>query len=332
MGDDMAETVHKASRCFLSHYALNLFTLYGRTMIVEPDHLIAFARIAAEGSVTRAAEVMHRSQPALSQQMARLRDAVGDPLYRRTRHGVALTPAGEALLPHAEALTRALSGARALADSWRDLRRGSLVMAVSTTVAHWWLPERLARFAARYPELQLGVLTCNTHDAVTLLARGEAELAVVEGPLDEEPVPEGMVATVLATDDIVLACRPGDPLAKGGPIALPALAGLGLVRREPGSGTRESVDRALAAIGIAPLTRLEVTGVAAVAAALRAGLAPGFVSRLAIADDLASGTLVEVNVRGLSLTRDFTCVSVHPELCSPAARAFLAELSAAPSQ
>ncbi len=297
-------------------------------MIVEPDHLIAFARIAAEGSVTRAAELMHRSQPALSQQMARLRDAVGDPLYRRTRHGVSLTPAGEALLPHADALSRALSGARALADSWRTLQRGRLVMAVSTTVAHWWLPERLTRFAERYPELQLGVLTRNTHGAVTLLARGEAELAVVEGPLDEEPVPEGMVATVLTTDEIVLACRPGTPLASSGPVPPKALEHLALVRREPGSGTRESVDRALAGLGIAPATRLEVTGVTAVVAALRAGLAPGFVSRLAIAEDLRAGRLVEVPVTGLSLSREFTCLCPPDELVSPSARAFLADLRA----
>lgn len=297
-------------------------------MIVEADHLVAFARIAAEGSVTRAAETLHRSQPAISQQMARLREAVGDPLYRRTRHGVTLTPAGEALLPHAEALSRALSGARALADSWRTLESGSLVMAVSTTVAHWWLPEPLARFAARYPKLQLGVLTRNSHDAVALLARGEAELAIVEGPLDEEPVPEDIVASVLATDEIVLACRPGDPLASNGPIPPAALTSLGLVRREPGSGTRESVDRALNAVGIEPETRLEVTGVAAVVAAIRAGLAPGFVSRLAIADDLAAGRLVEVEVEGLLLTREFTCLSEKDELCSPAARAFLDEIRA----
>lgn len=300
-------------------------------MIVEADHLAAFARIAAEGSVTRAADAMHRSQPALSQQMARLREAVGDPLYRRTRHGVTLTPAGEALLPHAEALTRALAGARALADSWRTLRSGSLVMAVSTTVAHWWLPDPLTRFAARYPQLQLGVLTRNSHDAVSLLARGEAELAIVEGPLDEEPVPAGMVASVLATDVIVLACHPAHPLARTGPLKPAALTGLGLVRREPGSGTRESVDRALAAVDVAPATRLEVTGVAAVVAALKAGLAPGFVSRLAIADDLAADRLVEVQVEGLELTREFTCLSEREELCSPAARAFLEELRTGPA-
>src|SRR5690606_2426069 len=109
---------------------------------------------------------------------------------------------------------------------------------------------------ARYPSLELGVLTRNSHDAITLLARGEAELAIVEGPLDEEPVPDGVQATVLASDVIVLACRPADPLASRGAIEPAALTGLGLVRREPGSGTRESVDRALSALGIRPTSRL----------------------------------------------------------------------------
>ncbi|MFA5550062.1 MAG: LysR family transcriptional regulator [Trueperaceae bacterium] len=295
-------------------------------MLVEADHLVAFARIAAEGSVTRAAGALHKSQPALSQQMARLREAVGDPLYRRTRHGVSLTPAGEALLPHAEALTRALHGARALADSWRTLHSGGLVLAASTTVAHWWLPARLASFAASHPRLQLGVLTRNSQDAVALLARGEAELAIVEGPMDEEPPPDWTEATVLATDQIVLACRPDSDLAQRGVITPAQLTGMALVRREPGSGTRESVDRALGQVGVTPVTRLEVTGVAAVVAAIRAGLAPGFVSRLAIAEDLEAGRLREVPVRGLHLEREFTCLSPRPELCSPAAKAFLQAL------
>lgn len=295
-------------------------------MIVEPEHLLAFARIAAEGSVTRAAQAMHRSQPAVSQQMARLREAVGDPLYRRTRHGVTLTPAGEALLPHAEALARALAGARSLADSWRTLQRGSLSIAASTTVAHWWLPAPLARFAEAHPQLKLRVLTRNSHDAIALLARGDAELAVVEGPLDGAPLPPGVVTTQLATDEIVLACHPEDPLLTKAPLALTALTGLGLVRRETGSGTGEIVDRALSARGVECHTRLEVTGVAGVVAAMRAGLAPGFVSRLAIAEDLAAHRLVEVQVTGLQLTRQFTCLSAPDELRSPAARALVAEL------
>lgn len=295
-------------------------------MIVEPDHLLAFARIAAEGSVTAAARALHKSQPALSQQMARLREAVGDPLYRRTRYGISLTPAGAALLPHAEALTRALAGARSLAGSWKGLASGRLSVAASTTVAHWWLPAPLARFAAQHPGLALSLLSRNSHDALALLARGEAEMAVVEGPLDEVRLPPGVEATPLTTDVIVLACAPGDPLAASGPIAPAALTGLGLVRRERGSGTREIVDRALERVGVAPVTRLEVTGVAAVVAAVRSGLAPGFVSRLAIAEDLAAGRLVEVEVTGVRLTRSFTCVAPPDDLSSPAARAFLEEL------
>lgn len=294
-------------------------------MIIEPEHLVAFARIAAEGSVTRAAKSMHRSQPALSQQMARLRDAVGDPLYRRTRHGVALTPVGTALLPHAEALSRALAGARSLAAGWRELELGSLSVTASTTVAHWWLPEPLARFAAEHPRLSLSLLTRNSEDAIRLLARGEAELAIVEGPLDDE-LPPGVTRLRLATDVIVLACHPADPLAAAGVVSPRALTHLPMVRRESGSGTRQIVDRVLTEAGAFPATRLEVTGVAGVVAAIRAGLAPGFVSRLAIQEELAAGSVVEVPLSGLELTRSFTCLAPEEEQRSPAARALLREL------
>lgn len=295
-------------------------------MNVEADHLLVFARIAAEGSVTRAAVAMHRSQPALSQQMSRLRQAVGDPLYLRTRYGISLTPAGAALLPHAEAVARALAGARGLAGAWRGLQHGRLALTASTTVAYWWLPGPLAHFAEAHPGVRISLLTRNSQDALALLARGEAEIAVIEGPLDGIRLPVDTVREEVATDVIVLACRPDSPLARSASLEPAALTGLGLVRREPGSGTREIVDRALASAGAHPVTQLEVTGVTGVVAAIRAGVAPGFVSRLAVADDIAAGDLIEVPLKGLQLTRSFTCLAPPADLRSPAARAFLTDL------
>jgi DNA-binding transcriptional LysR family regulator len=295
-------------------------------MNVEADHLLVFARIAAEGSVTRAAEALHRSQPALSQQMARLRQAVGDPLYLRTRYGVSLTPAGAALLPHAEALARALAGARSLAGAWRQLEQGRLAIAASTTVAYWWLPPPLARFAYAHPGVQISLLTRNSQDALTLLARGEAEIAIVEGPLDDAELPADTVRQEQTTDVIVLACRPDSPLAGPLPIQAATLTGMGLVRREPGSGTRQIVDRGLEGAAAYPTTQLEVTGVTGVVAAIRAGVAPGFVSRLAVADDIAAGRLVEVPLDDLQLSRSFTCLAPPDQLQSPAARTFITDL------
>src|SRR5690625_8043437 len=81
-------------------------------MALKPEHLLSFARVAETGSISAAAESLHRSQPALSMQLRQLTEAIGEPLYRRHRGGVHLTETGLALLPHAQALERAYAGAR----------------------------------------------------------------------------------------------------------------------------------------------------------------------------------------------------------------------------
>lgn len=104
------------------------------------------------------------------------------------------------------------------------------------------LPRVLSSFHARYPKIELELLTRNTHEALTLLQRGEAAAAFVEGPLTG--VPDEVEQRVLGDDELVLVTRPDHPLA-GRRVALGDLEGLVVVARETGSGTREVVERAL---------------------------------------------------------------------------------------
>lgn len=293
-------------------------------MPLRPDHLITFATVAREGSVSRAATALHRSQPAVSLQMRQLAEALGEPLYRRHRYGVTLTTAGAALLPHAEAMAQALAGARRAAAESRGLERGELWLTASMTVAVYLLPELLARFRERREGLELHLLTRNSHEALQLLSMGEAEVAFVEGP----PVGPmtGFVQQEFYQDEVVLAVRPDHPLAQQGALRPEHLANLQVVTRELGSGTREVVEAALAALGIELNMAIEATGIEAVKEAVLQGLGPGFISRLALRREVGAGLLVALPVAGLDLRRPMTLL--HPPFarCSSAARAFLAYL------
>lgn len=76
-------------------------------MRLDPESLLTFTAVAQQGSLSQAARQLHRTQPAISNQMAKLAERVGEPLFTRHPHGVRLTAAGEILLPHALALKRA---------------------------------------------------------------------------------------------------------------------------------------------------------------------------------------------------------------------------------
>jgi len=291
---------------------------------IAPDPLIVFARVAEAGNVSAAAERLHRTQPALSAQLRKLTQAVGEPLYVRHRHGIRLTDAGRALLPYALAVTNAVEGAQRWADEQGGLLRGTLRVAASMTVAVYRLPSVLARFRETYPDLSIFLLTRNSSDAVALLASGEADLAIVEGPVDEPPAQ--LEVARYGIDRLVLVVRPDHPLAADAALPLQRLEGLEVVRRERGSGTREVVDRALAGAGVRVATVLEATGLDTVKQAVLAGLGAGFLSESAVARELEAGTLRVVPLASEALVRPLTLLNRPPELSSRAARELVARL------
>jgi DNA-binding transcriptional LysR family regulator len=228
-------------------------------MALDPDHLLSFARVALTGSVSSAARTLHRSQPAISLQLRHLTEAVGEPLYQRHRHGVTLTAAGEALLPYAQALERALAGATRMAGEIRGLERGSLGVSASMTVAVYLLPRLLVRFQQSHPQLELRLLTRNSDEVLALLNRGDIEVAFVETPVTD--VPAGMMQRIFFKDEVVLAVRPDHALALRAGVQPAELQGLPVVTREPGSGTRRVAELALAANNVKLATALEASGI-----------------------------------------------------------------------
>lgn len=296
-------------------------------MTIEAEQLMTFAAVAKQGSLSAAALERHRSQPAVSAQMKRLTDAVGEPLYRRNRYGVQLTEAGEMLLPYAEAVVRALEGARSWNRGLSMGSRGRVRVAASMTAAVYLLPRVLSEFHRLYPELELQLLTRNSLDALALLHRAEADLALVEGPVTRPAA--DLESRTLFRDEIVLAVRPDHPLAARPSVSASDLPGLAIVQREEGSGTREVVELALAEMDVpAPGVRvaLEATGIEAVKEAVLQGFGAGFISRLAVQREAESGMLAPLTVDVPGFKRSMTLLHPNRALCSQATRRLLAFL------
>ena len=290
-------------------------------MAVEPDQLVTFARVASQGNLTEAAERLNISQPAVSAQLKRLTEAVGEPLYARHRYGITLTPAGQALLPSAQALVRALEGARHVAGELKGLRRGALYVTASMTIAVYLLPQILADFRRQQPDIALYLLTRNSQEALTLLEAGDADLALVEGPLDD--VPADLERSVLLHDRLVLIVKPDHPLARRSRVALSDLAGLDMVFREAGSGTREVVERALARHNVTPVRRLDATGIEAVKEAVLHGLGASILSMHAVRREAELGLLKATPIDSDGFVRPMTLLHPNVQLCSIATRVFV---------
>ncbi len=279
--------------------------------------------VAETGSIRQAAMAHHISQPAASVRIRGLESALQLRLVERHTTGTRLTQDGLAVVGWTD---KVLAAMRALASGARALRTdqdSQLRLAASLTVAEYLLPTWLAPLYASTPTA-VSLRMANSEEVAALFARDEVDLGFVEG----SSLPTGLQGRTVYRDELVVVVAPGHPWARRRtPLSATMLADTPLVSREPGSGTREVLVRALAHVDLAPRVAVEFASTTAIKAAVSARLGPAVLSRLAVEAELTDRRLVAVPVEGLNLTRSIRAVwRAHSEL-SPLARTLLGAIA-----
>jgi DNA-binding transcriptional LysR family regulator len=283
-------------------------------------HLLRlFATVARTGSFSRAAEVLHISQPAISKSVRDFELQVGCRLLDRGPQGVKPTREGEALARHAATLFAAERAAEEELQAMRGLHRGSLRIGASTTIATYMIPEYLGAFNRAHPGIELNILSANTQAIADLMIGHEIDIALVEGLVEDR----NLVSEPWRTDAMVLIAAPDHCFARAKePIGLDALAGETLIVREHGSGSLQAVADALQARGIVPARTLEVGGTEAIKQVVAASVGVAIVSAATVKDQVELGKLKIVELRDFSIERTLWQLKKPGRLQSPAASAF----------
>jgi DNA-binding transcriptional LysR family regulator len=282
------------------------------------EQLRIFIAVAEREHLTRASEALNLTQSAVSSAIAALEARYGTKLFDRIGRGIALTDAGRLFLPEARAvLARARAAEQTLHDATGGLR-GTLNLAASQTVANFWLPERLARFHAACPGLTLALTIGNTDRAAAKVLSGEADIAMVEGQVDDPR----LAVTPLDGDRLVLIAPMGLNLPQS---LTPAdWAGLRFIVREPGSGTRHILEDHLAAMGLrlnAGNLVMELPSNEAVRGVVEAGLGVSLQSELVAQRAIRAGLLQGMDI-GLA-SRAFYLLRLKERSGTRAEQAFM---------
>jgi DNA-binding transcriptional LysR family regulator len=259
--------------------------------------------IIEHGSLSAAARARRVSQPAVTKQVQRMEAEMGLPLLvRGPRRQVELTPAGERLLAFArETLARFEALEQELA-ALKSMGQGQLLLAASTIPGEYLLPQLLAAFRAEHPEIEVQMTISDTADVADRLLADEADVGVI-GSAIRQP---DLRLERLVSDEIVLAVPPDHPFAGRERVAVKDLQGQPLILREEGSGTRRSVEAALAQAGTS-LPRDSVVlilgSTQAILQAVAQGLGMGFVSARASLQAQEDGHLACVGLDDVDLRR-----------------------------
>jgi DNA-binding transcriptional LysR family regulator len=274
---------------------------------MENFRLKVFRAVAEQASFRKASELLHLSQPAVSQHIHALEEDLGLRLFDRSGTRTSLTAAGKLLLKYAERSARVLEEARAALTKFDGEVSGELRLGASTTIAQYILPRILGAFLKDNPRVTLSVESGNTEEIVALLLRGSILLGMIEGP----PMSKEVHTEKFLDDRMVLIAPAGHEWAGVGSVPLQALTDVPLLLREQGSGSRRVVEQAVKKAGLSLnklQIRMELDSTEAIVSGVEAGLGLGFVSEWGTSKALRLGAVVVVRVENLEIRRDLTLI------------------------
>jgi DNA-binding transcriptional LysR family regulator len=292
---------------------------------MELRHLQFFVTVAEELSFTRAARRLHVVQSGVSSAIQVLERELGAVLFDRDRHRVALTDAGQALLPEARATLAAAQAAQDAVAQARAGLRGTLTVGTMMSTGHVDLPELLGRFHSSHPgvAVHLRQASAGSAELARQVIAGDLDLALLALP--GQP-PSGLRLRPLTEEPLVLICYPGHRLAGERTVTLSQVADETFVDFPPGWGNRTVADRAFAAAGLDREVPFEVADYASAAGLVRHGLGIAFIPASATGG-LADLRVIEV--ADSTLTWRVSIATPAARRVSAAARAFLAVLATA---
>ncbi|HEX3963865.1 MAG TPA: LysR substrate-binding domain-containing protein [Trebonia sp.] len=219
-------------------------------MEIALRHLTCFVAVAQERTMSRAAQRLHLSQPAVSKTLSELERMAGRQLVERGRAGTQLTPAGEEFLKHAAEVTRAVDAAASALSRSGTGPLAAVRVAVLHTVPGLLLARGLAQLHDRRPGARVIVRTAHNPELLAALTSGEADFAV--GRMAEPHMMRGISFELLYAESLAVVVRPGHPLLLGGtrPLSAHDLLGYPLVVPEAGTAPRLHAEAIFAAAGV----------------------------------------------------------------------------------
>ncbi len=268
--------------------------------------LQVFHAVARLLSFTKAAEVLHMTQPAVTFQIRQLEEQFDTRLFDRAHNRVSLTEAGHVAFDYAERIFEQYAEMENAITEITGNISGSLTLGASTTISEYMLPALLGDFNAKNPEVRLRLRVSNTEGIVSMVENNVIDLGVVEGPVTNK----NLVVEVCRKDDLVAVVPTDHELAKQKKVSVKKLVKYPFICREEGSGTRDVIIEHMKDQGLgkhALKACLELGSPEAVKGAVESGMGISVMSSVSIAKELKLGTLKAIPLDP-PLSREFSFV------------------------
>ncbi|MGH8461041.1 MAG: LysR family transcriptional regulator [Stenotrophobium sp.] len=285
---------------------------------MDTQALAAFVEVAESGSFSRAGEILHLSQPAISKRIAVLEEQLGKSLFDRVGRGISLTDAGRTLLPYAKHALHDMEDGRRALSHLSGRVSGRLSIGTSHHIGLHRLPPVLREFTRAYPEVDLDIHFMDSEIACENVLAGKLELGVVTLPAQELP---HLKVRLIWPDPLCVVVAPDHPLAKKPKVKLTELAKHSAVMPDESTYTHRIVKAELQKHGVAPRIRLATNYLETLKMLVEIGLGWSVLPR-----SMLSPSIRALDVGGLSMQRDLGVVWHERRTLSGSALALLRQL------
>jgi DNA-binding transcriptional LysR family regulator len=276
-----------------------------------------FQTVAHTENFTRAAELLHMTQPAISMQVKQLEDNTGLALFERQGKRIVMTVAGRAMHTYTCEILAQYQGMVETLEELKNVHQGYIRVSAATT-SIYFITRMLAGFSKLHGGITVSLNITNRKRLVEQLQNYEADLVV----MGEPPANLDLHSQRLMCNPLVLIAPADHPLAGKKDIPIAKVANEKFVVREPGSGTRAAIERFFAEHGHTFSSTLEMGSNESIKHSVIAGLGLGVVSLHSIRLELQAHVLVLLDVEGFPLQRHWHIVTREGKSLSPAAQAF----------
>jgi DNA-binding transcriptional LysR family regulator len=275
--------------------------------------------LAEEGSFSRVAEKLNRSQPAVSQAIRRLEETFQAQLLDRTSRRAVLTGAGASLVSYAGRMLQLWGSAQRVMTERQNGKRGVLRLAANGLLCDYLLPPVLEAFRKDHPKAKLEVIQCSATGIPSALLDQDFDF----GFLTYAPSHRDLETQVLFRDELVLAMAPSHPLASYSSLGLQQLQNEAFLAHSPESPSRKRMEYQFGQEGIAMKVAMELPGLESLKRFAAAGAGVAILPRLCMQRELEEGSLVSPRLKGVPIGRDIRVAFRRTRTPSALASSFL---------
>jgi len=279
-----------------------------------------FCQVARVKSFSKAAKLLHISQPAISAQIHSMEEYYGIKLFERTPHGVSLTPAGTVLFDYAKQILELHEDLERRLTSMADEKNQKLIVGATPTVGGHALACGIWTFKDKYPDLQINLEIDNPQEIVTKLFEKDVDLAIVECPVRNY---KGLTIKTVFTDELVAIVPNNEHWANRTNVTLDELMKNRLILREEGSDLHCILDEALKPLNLRFTDlkpRTTISSTSAIKTAVENGHGVSIGLRLTVQKELRHGNIIALAIENVDPRVEYNLIYREDDLSGGAKR------------